>query len=173
MYSRLNEFLSNGQTNNELLARTEYMPDCLVKLFDIYLSEYQEEQSIKEKIETFNTINHATSQMIAENYEEYPYPRWIDWEFPQVGQRKEWLHNFFKREGLSFLGRPFDVLVAGCGTGSKAIEYAIGYGGNAIILAIDLSRASLAYATRMAHKHGVDNIKFMQMDIFDVPKLNM
>lgn len=48
----------------------------------------------------------------------------------------------------------------------------MGFGDRARVLATDLSRASLAYAARMARKYGVQNIQFPQMDILDLPKLD-
>ena len=62
-------------------------------------------------------------------------------------------------EALTLL---FDGYLAGCGSGNNAIEYAISYGKQAKIQAVDLSTASLAYATRMAQKHGSTNLRFMQ-----------
>jgi len=172
MYFRPGKLLEIASSKDELIARIENMPECLEQIIATYLSEFEEEMQLKQNIDAFNPINHSTSRMIAENYEEFPYPRWIDWEFPRVGERKYWLQNFFTKKELTFLDKPFTVLVAGCGTGSKAIEYAIGYGEQANILAIDLSRTSLAYATRMANKYKVNNIKFLQMDILDLPRLD-
>jgi SAM-dependent methyltransferase len=56
------------------------------------------------------------------------------------------------------------VLVAGCGTGRHAIAVAFRYA-DTDILAVDLSRASLAYGIRRARELGVDNIRFRQADI--------
>ena len=66
------------------------------------------------------------------------------------------------------MSKPFEVLVAGCGTGLGAIQMALGYGANARILAIDLSAASLVYAWRMADRFGVRNIQFMLADIHEL-----
>jgi len=56
------------------------------------------------------------------------------------------------------------VLVAGCGTGLGAIEFAR-EARHIRILAVDLSLASLSYAKRMAQVLGVTNIEFAQADI--------
>jgi SAM-dependent methyltransferase len=163
--------LVSGITRDEFVKRIVQMPECLMKLIQSCLRDYETEQDLRNEVESFDDIHQGTSKMIAGNYEQYPYPRWISWHFPKTGQRKKRLQKYFEPAELEFLEKPFQVLVAGCGTGSKAIEYAIGYGNDAQILAIDLSKTSLAYAMRMARRYQVQNIRFLQMDILDLPKL--
>lgn len=170
MYHRPSRFLKDGISKEEVVNKFTSLPQCLRTLINEYLADFKEETSIKATIESFGGIENATSKMIAQNYEEYPYPRWIHMETPR--QRRVLLRNFFEEHELAFLDKPLEVLVAGCGTGSKAIEYAMDYGNHAQVLAVDLSRASLAYAARMARKLKVNNIRFLQMDLLDVPKLN-
>jgi SAM-dependent methyltransferase len=62
------------------------------------------------------------------------------------------------------------VLVAGCGTGAHAVKVASRYAG-ARVLAVDLSRASLAYAQRQAGALGLDGIRFAQADILGLGSL--
>ncbi len=64
---------------------------------------------------------------------------------------------------IAFPVRP-KVLIAGCGTGQHAIVVAKQLP-DAEILAIDLSRASLAYATIRAEEASVRNLAFRQADI--------
>jgi SAM-dependent methyltransferase len=75
------------------------------------------------------------------------------------------LGRFFRTEELAFLDRPFDVLIAGCGTGQQAVQAALAYGPEARVLAIDLSAASLAYAARMAERFGAGNLEYAQADL--------
>jgi len=56
------------------------------------------------------------------------------------------------------------VLVAGCGTGQNAIATARRFAG-AQVLAVDISRASLAYALRKTRELGIENIEYRQSDI--------
>jgi len=60
-----------------------------------------------------------------------------------------------------------EILVAGCGTGSKAIRTALLFP-NAKVLAIDMSLSSLAYARRKAREANVRNIEFAQADIMNL-----
>jgi len=66
---------------------------------------------------------------------------------------------------------PIDVLIAGCGTGRQAIVAALGYGQPLHLTAIDLSAASLAYASRMARRYGADSVDFVQADLLDLDLL--
>jgi SAM-dependent methyltransferase len=57
-----------------------------------------------------------------------------------------------------------DILVAGCGTGQNLVETARDFKG-ALVLAVDLSLASLCYAKRQALALGLTNIAFGEADI--------
>jgi SAM-dependent methyltransferase len=81
---------------------------------------------------------------------------------------KNSIAQHFEPGRLAFTARPFDILVAGCGTGKTAIQLALGFGPNANVVAIDLSAASLGYASRLAKVHGAKNITFLQADIEDI-----
>jgi SAM-dependent methyltransferase len=69
------------------------------------------------------------------------------------------------------MNRPFDVLIAGAGTGQHALQSAIGYGENARVLAIDLSAQSLAYAERQRRALAITGVEFMVADILDLDRL--
>jgi SAM-dependent methyltransferase len=58
------------------------------------------------------------------------------------------------------------VLVAGCGSGQQPVQLALTHP-DASILAIDLSRASLAYGARMAARLGVSTVQFAQADLLE------
>jgi len=172
MYRPLYELLGLGAPATQYTRTWEGLPGKLETLVRDYVAVYEEEMAIKQSIESFGAIKDSVSRLVAANYEAYPYPRWIKIIEPALGSRQQSLREFFQQDELAFLERPFDVLVAGCGTGAKAIQIALGLGKNARVWATDLSRASLAYAARMAHKYQVhDRMKFLQIDILDLPKL--
>jgi len=58
----------------------------------------------------------------------------------------------------------FSVLIAGCGTGAHSIETAQRFP-DARVLAVDISRTSLAYARRKSREAGVTNIEYAQADV--------
>jgi ubiquinone/menaquinone biosynthesis C-methylase UbiE len=57
-----------------------------------------------------------------------------------------------------------DILIAGCGTGAHSIETAQRFP-DAQVLAIDISRTSLAYARRKTREAGVQNVQYAQADV--------
>jgi SAM-dependent methyltransferase len=88
------------------------------------------------------------SAAVQAQYEENPYPRWQ--RLPAAFAPEEQV--------------PARVLIAGCGTGQHAIATALRMPGSKV-LAVDLSRASLAYAKRKTVELGVANIEYAQADL--------
>jgi SAM-dependent methyltransferase len=108
-------------------------------------------------------IDGAISREVAQFYEESPYPRWSSVIISR--DHRAMLARFLGEERAAFLERPFEVLIAGCGTGQQVVQAALHYGPNARILAVDLSAASLGYAARMAEGFGVKNVEFARADL--------
>jgi SAM-dependent methyltransferase len=135
-----------------------------------YMGTYKEESAIREAIEVISTVENDGSRPVASMYEDNPYPRWLDIVPRPAGARIVELLNHFT-EGELPLTRPWDILAAGCGTGRDTIAMASGYGERANVLAIDISRASLAYAIRKARSYDIKNIRFAQCDIHAVERL--
>ncbi|MFQ5995185.1 MAG: tetratricopeptide repeat protein [Acidiferrobacterales bacterium] len=135
------------------------------------LSEPFEELHIEEQIESLGNINDPISQAVRAQYEEHPYPRWVD--LPATEQRgwRSLLQRVLPRfSAPAFVDGSTRMLVAGCGTGMEPVSIALACS-NTEVVAIDLSRRSLAYAARMARKLGVDGIRFLQTDILSLPSL--
>jgi 2-polyprenyl-3-methyl-5-hydroxy-6-metoxy-1,4-benzoquinol methylase len=117
------------------------------------ITEPAEEHQIAAVLPTLTVIEDEVSQAVRQQYEENPYPRWI------ITVPPERAPGYDERSG------PIpDVLIAGCGTGLSLVEMSRALV-RARILAIDLSRASLSYAKRMAQQFGLDYIEFAQADI--------
>lgn len=135
------------------------------------LKEPREELAIEHTIECLGEIADATSQIVQSQYEEHPYPRWLN--LPRYGKvRLDVLlcKNYPHFTPPDFFNGPIRMLVAGCGTGQEPIAVALDRE-NIEIVAVDLSRRSLAYAVRMARKLDVHNIRFLQADILTLPRL--
>lgn len=130
-------------------------------------AEAETERQLAANLPSLGTLSDATSGAVAAQYEANPYPRWQRLTRPRPGA--------FTQDMARFVGttprRKAEVLVAGCGTGQQAIAAALGYGEQAQITALDLSRASLAYGARRARDYGADNIRFVQGDILEAAKL--
>lgn len=141
-----------------LLARS--FPACVDALIAQQISEPAEERAIAAGIPALTAIEGEVSRLVRQQYEENPYPRWIT---AGPAGRPAVLHKHGPDQAP-------DVLIAGCGTGLSATEFARD-ARSARILAVDLSLASLAYAKRMAQKFRLTNIEFAQADIMKLGTL--
>ncbi|KAB2920600.1 MAG: methyltransferase domain-containing protein [Hyphomicrobiaceae bacterium] len=106
-----------------------------------------------------------TSRRVAAQYEANPYPRWTSLSVLRQSDFRRLLDGMFPPARLAFLDHPFEVLIAGCGTGMQVVQAALEYGPNARLLAMDLSSAALGYASRMAERYGLKNVEFVQGDL--------
>ena len=138
------------------------------------LVEVRDELARGARIPAFGRVaaDDATSASVKAMYEEHPYPRWQSFGFVAAQPIGLLLGPALPAWAPAAWadGRPFDVLVAGCGTGRHALRAALHYQG-ARVLAVDLSRRSLAYAQRMAERFGARNIEFLQCDLLELPAL--
>ncbi len=130
-----------------------------------------QEAAITAGLESLTALTDEISAKVATQYEENPYPRWLSVDLPPPGTTRALIEPAFDATLLKTQGRPLDVLVAGCGTGRQAILWAHGLGPKERVLAVDISRASIAYGLRMARSLKVPNIRFLQADILDLAGL--
>lgn len=108
--------------------------------------------ALRGDIESLTAIQDGVSKKVQEQYEESPYPRW------------DGFNKTMKPAEAGLWGKKARILIAGCGTGLEAIELAYCFP-DADILAIDLSRASLAYGQMKAREYSITNITFKHADI--------
>ncbi|WP_421728781.1 class I SAM-dependent methyltransferase [Brevundimonas sp.] len=110
----------------------------------------------------------AVSRKVRQQYEANPYPRWLT---PPLADGRR-LSDDLARLGPFTDGSPEvrRILIAGCGTGYEAIDIARREP-QAAVVAVDLSRASLAYGRRMADELGIGNLDFRHGDILDLAGL--
>ena len=148
------EALSNGSEDARDILR-------------LHLAAPLAERQIESTLECLTPVEDGTSQAVRQQYEDNPYPRWLSARAAQARALPEILRQLFPRlsaETLPDADAPLRVLVAGCGTGKHALDVARRFA-NADVLAIDLSRRSLAYATRQAGDFGQANLRFAQADL--------
>jgi len=133
------------------------------------IREPEEEEALRATIPRLTAIKDDVSCLVQRQYEENPYPRWVSAAPAGAPQP---LTSFLRQtfpfvsvEGRSD-GPCLDILVAGCGTGRNAIETTQRFAG-AQVLAIDLSRNSLAHAARKTRELGVTDIEYAQADILE------
>lgn len=137
-------------------------------LADIITARLDEDATLKvraDEITVLSTVQDETSERVARQYEAHPYPRWTSLLLPPANSARRTLERYFPPERVDFLNAPYKVLIAGAGTGQHAIAAAARYGEHADVLAIDLSRPSLAYGQVKAAQLELTNLWFAQADI--------
>jgi tetratricopeptide (TPR) repeat protein/SAM-dependent methyltransferase len=119
-----------------------------------------DERLARKFIPHITAIADDVSLKVKQQYEDHPAPRWVK---PAPAGEPKTMPQYF---GGWFRPRPelgrherIDILVAGCGTGQNLVETARDFKG-ALVLAVDLSLASLCYAKRQALALGLTNIAF-------------
>jgi tetratricopeptide (TPR) repeat protein/SAM-dependent methyltransferase len=154
----------------QLAARTwsEAMTAVVVQ----QVSEPMQERQLRAAIPALTEIENDVSRLVQQQYEENPYPRWAKSEPPGPPLPfDQYLRRKLPAAVFRSLGKPeIDLLIAGCGTGQHAIETAQRFAG-ANVLAVDLSRTSLAYAERKTRELGRGNIVYGQADILKLGAL--
>ncbi|MDX2157150.1 MAG: methyltransferase domain-containing protein [Hyphomicrobiaceae bacterium] len=133
------------------------------------IEERREIRAGMDRVEKIGPIVDETSRKVRDQYESHPYPRWRAVATYDGNQYSNYLATFFGESTLTFMQRPFEVLIAGCGTGCQAASAAFDYGSHARILGLDLSAGSLGYASMMAKRLGVSNLSLAQGDIAAIP----
>lgn len=147
-------------------------PDVIERMLTQQVREPLEEESDRKDIPALTSIDDGLSLRIQNQYEENPYPRWAVAPPVQPTALKDFLHD---RIGVPSVTGPatadsIDILIAGCGTGSHPIDSAQRFP-QSRVLAIDISRASLAYARRKTRALGLANIEYAQADILKLASI--
>lgn len=151
-----------------LLARD--WPDSIDALLDLQLRQPREEARIRAAIPVLTTVTDDVSLKVRAQYEQNPYPRWI--RTAPIGHATTldaYLARFANFRATGAVAP--DVLIAGCGTGQHVATVALQFTG-LNILAVDLSRASLAYAHRATRALGLAGIDYAQADIMALGALD-
>jgi SAM-dependent methyltransferase len=148
--------------------------EAFARLWQRQVVESAEEARLRAGIPALTEIADPTSRAVQAQYEENPYPRWhrappsLAAAFPlRRALRALFPHLDLAR--FATVESP-DILIAGCGTGLQAVITAARNPAGRI-LAIDLSRASLAYAMRRCRELGCANVRFAQADILRLGSL--
>lgn len=155
-----------------LLEKIEMTDSGLKQVIIEQITEPKKENKLRMKITSLSGKGDEVSGIVRQQYEENPYPRWLQVDHPQPVTLFEHVVNLFP-SAVNYLSRDnskLKVLVAGCGTGLQPIRNARRFR-DAKITGIDLSSASLAYAKRMTQKLKLTNIRYYQGNILELDKL--
>jgi len=135
------------------------------------VTEPMEERALARSMPMLGTIEDPTSLEVKAQYEEHPYPRWFWLSRPPREHLASRLRWKFPHAALpDFLDESLEILIAGGGTGIQPFDTALSFR-DVNVLSVDLSRASLAYAQRMAAKLGIANVRFLQADLLHLDEL--
>ena len=131
--------------------------------------EPADEAAIALGLRQLTPISDEVSRAVQAQYEERPYPRWSCAPSTEGVQplalrlRRVFPHA----DKAGTVPQHPSILIAGCGTGWH-VALTAPPNPDSRILAIDLSRASLAYAARRAQQIGIKNVEFAQADILEL-----
>ncbi len=145
----------------------------LARMIGRQVTEPAEEARIGATLPAITAIADSVSRAVQTQYEANPYPRWgaLPGLIGAQPMRQKIRSLFpFLGDGDSRVPEQPRWLIAGCGTGRHAALTALLHPA-AHILAVDLSRASLAYAARRAAELGAASVKFAQADILEMATL--
>ena len=144
------------------------------EVFNRQVEEPNQEKKLKIKIPTLQEMSDKVSSKVRQQYEESPYPRWVNEGLRltpvSISEVINEINLKLFSNNIIEVDAP-DILVAGCGTGQHSIGTAKRFKGSKV-LAIDLSLSSLAYAKRKTDELGIKNIEYMHADILDCTQLN-
>lgn len=128
--------------------------------------EPADELRLQSQIPAIHPIDDPVSLAVQNQYEVNPYPRWVRLgRFDHALPLRLVLQELFPRKRVEPLPTGvLNVLIAGCGTGDHPIRSALRFE-NARVVAVDLSRVSLAYALRKTRELSIENIEYLQGDI--------
>ena len=131
------------------------------------------EARFRKEIPALTKVTDPVSKAVQDQYEQNPYPRWVRTARQESPSP---IHAVLQGAlpgialgGWSAPGQP-EILIAGCGTGEQAIAASARFI-HGRMLAVDLSRASLAYAVRKARELGITSIEFAQADLLSLGQL--
>ena len=154
---------------SDLLTKTSDIQDVYIQ----QIEEPRQEKELKLHIRKLNAITDETSSTVRNQYEDSPYPRWINL---RLHKNPTTISSVANKIGLNLFDDNVkkvehpSILIAGCGTGQHSIGTATRFL-NSEVLAVDLSLSSLAYAKRKSDELAIKNIEYLQADILNLDKL--
>ena len=111
-----------------------------------------------------NEIRDLETKKVTEFYKETPFPNYKD-DDDKNSILKKGDKNFLASQFKKFIGHKKNVLELGCGTGQLSIYFSIGTNNN--IIGLDPTIDSLKLAKKFADKNKINNINFVNADVFD------
>ena len=136
------------------------------------IEEPEQERALAANIVPLRPVRDGISLAVQSQYEENPYPRWTRCQVGQPRPLREVVRAALPHVSLDELPETAQprILIAGCGTGVQTMNVVQSYA-DATVLAVDLSRSSLAYGMRKLAGYGITSVRHLQADILDLAEL--
>ena len=129
-----------------------------------FFNEPSKKDFIKEGIIYKKKITDITTKKVTDFYKVAPFPNYKSNDnkatILEKGDR-----NFLSFEFKKFIGYKKNILEVGCGTGQMSNYFAIGT--NNYVVGLDPTIESLKLASDFVEKNNIDNVEFINADIFD------
>ena len=126
---------------------------------DIFKKKYLVEDNLVKIV-----INDKTVEKVIDFYTEAPFPNYEESDDKSsINYKGE--KNYLAREFKKFIGFNKNILEVGCGTGQLSLYFAIG--NNNRVYALDPTLASINLGRNFSKKNKIQNVKFINADIFD------
>tara|TARA_B110001454_G_scaffold7703_1_gene7384 strand:- start:547 stop:1449 length:903 start_codon:yes stop_codon:yes gene_type:complete len=109
-------------------------------------------------------IKDESTIKVTEFYKESPFPNYKS-DDNKATILEKGKKNYLTAKFKNFIGYKKNVLEVGCGTGQLALYFAIGTNNN--VIGLDPTIESLLLAQDFAKKNNINNIEFVNADIFD------
>ena len=136
-------------------------PEIVATLLRRQIREPLEEADDLGAIPTLTAVDDGMSLRVMHQYAENPYPRWtVNPHAALVGDRK--MARIAATDDDFHADK--EILIAGCGSGQHVFDVVENFPG-ARVLAVDISRPSLAYARRKTREEGLRKVEYAQADI--------
>jgi len=109
-------------------------------------------------------IDDTTVEKVINFYNEAPFPNYEDNDDKSsINQKGD--NNYLANKFKNFIGFNKNILEVGCGTGQLSLYFSIG--NNNRVYALDPTWASIDLGKKFAKKNKIENVKFVNADIFD------
>ena len=109
-------------------------------------------------------INDDVTKKVTDFYKDSPFPNYKR-DDNKITILEKGNKNILAAQFKKFIGYNKNVLEVGCGTGQISIYFSIGTNNN--VIGLDPTKESLNLASNFSIKNKIDNVKFVNADIFD------
>jgi len=142
------------------------------ELLHAELDDEAERLTLAAAMPSLREIEDTVSREVRAQYEDHPYPRHLRSNRLTPRPLREELASVLPNTDHNRLPGSATpaILIAGCGTGQHVVQTATRYQG-AQVTAVDLSRASLAFAQQRAERVGI-SARFLHADILQLGELD-